>query len=197
MRPTTEESTGIDALLSAKKQAKQTLLTHIGWHAEGRKALLCIPTAVSDAQGGTVLTEILPGLLTLPLRILVLGKGSAAYGTMLTELAKREPTRVAIIPNTETAVHAMELASDMALFLKNPAGSQALADCLRNGAVPIAPACAGLENYDQNQETGTAFLYEEETRWHAFAAVVRAVETYRFPYDWKTIQRHGLEDDER
>ena len=37
------------------------------------------------------------------------------------------------------------------------------------------------------------FMFEKITVWHAFAAVVRALETYRFPFDWKTIQKHCMQ----
>ncbi len=50
-----------------------------------------------------------------------------------------------------------------------------------------------LDGYNAQQETGNAFLYDPPSMWNCFAAMVRALETYRFPFDWKTIQKHGLE----
>ena len=55
----------------------------------------------------------------------------------------------------------------------------------------------GLKNYDPNQEQGDAFIFEKQNVWHAFGGIVRALETFRFPFDWRTIQRHGMEQIEK
>jgi glycogen synthase len=91
----------------------------------------------------------------------------------------------------------MLAASDMALFLTEPADHAELAHCLSYGTVPVSVASQSLKNYDPNQEQGNAFLFEKTTVWQAFAAVVRALETFRFPFDWRTIQRHGMEQYEQ
>jgi glycogen synthase len=64
--------------------------------------------------------------------------------------------------------------------------------CLAYGAIPIAPQNKMLTNYNPVQENGTAFLFNKETKWNCYAAIVRALETYIFPFDWKTIQKQCL-----
>ncbi len=179
-------------ILEEKPAAKRAFQEAQGWPAEPRRALLCIPTGVSDALGGALLMEMLPGLLQMPVQIAVLGKGPASYGQKLTELARQHGHRLTIVPDAEQARAAMLLAADMSLFLIDPQALPELDSCRRVGAVPVALRTGALQNYDPNQESGTAFLYDSPTVWHAFAAVVRALETYRFPYDWKTIQKHDL-----
>lgn len=44
-----------------------------------------------------------------------------------------------------------------------------------------------LENYKPNEETGNAFLFDKKDLWSVFASVIRALETFKFPYDWKFI----------
>ena len=39
---------------------------------------------------------------------------------------------------------------------------------------------------------GNGFVYDNENVWGIFAGVVRALETFKFPYDWKHIVRVGL-----
>ncbi len=46
-----------------------------------------------------------------------------------------------------------------------------------------------LEDYHPNTEAGNSFVYSEYNPWSVFMAMVRAFETYRFPYDWKHIIR--------
>lgn len=59
-----------------------------------------------------------------------------------------------------------------------------------NGVVPITQNLdTSIADYNPNTESGNAFVYENANEWEVFAAVVRALETYKFPYDWKFIVR--------
>lgn len=48
-----------------------------------------------------------------------------------------------------------------------------------------------LENYHPNDETGNSFTFDSSSPWAVFRAVVRAHETYRFPYDWQNVIRYA------
>ena len=84
--------------LERKAVNKTALQEKLGWPAEPKRPMLCLPAGMSDALGGKLLTEILPGLLTLPVEILILGKGTNDYGALFTKLAKEEGHRVHIVP---------------------------------------------------------------------------------------------------
>lgn len=183
--------------LEYKVQNKTALQEELGWPEEPKRALVCIPAGVSEELGGKLLEEVLPGLLELPVQILILGKGPASYGKMLTTLAKEHSHRIAIIASDDKAIRKMYAASDLALFLSNPAAMPELNHCLAYGCVPVAPSVSKLNDYNPNQESGEAFTFDKPTMWHTFAAMVRALETYKFPYDFKTIQRHCMELAER
>ncbi len=177
-------------ILEQKTAAKMALQEELGWPAEPKRAMVCLPAGMSDALGGELLKEMLPGLLELPVEILILGKGSSSYGKFLTDLATKHSHRIAIIPNSDEVVRAMVLASDMALFLTDPSELSELPLCLKSGTLAIGPESRYLQNYNPNQESGNGFTYAQATCWQAYAAIVRALETYRFPFDWKTIQKH-------
>jgi starch synthase len=178
--------------LEYKVQNKTALQEELGWAAEPKRAVVCIPMGVSDQLGGKLLEEVLPGLLELPVEILILGKGSASYGQMLTKLAKDHSHRIAIIPNDQKMVAKMLAAADMALFLCQSSGTEELTSALRYGTVPVTPAGLNLHDYNPNQESGNAFTYQKENVWHCYGALVRALETFKFPYDWKTIQKECM-----
>ncbi|MBI3816230.1 hypothetical protein HY285_01635 [Candidatus Peregrinibacteria bacterium] len=182
--------------LDQKIQNKTALQEELGWPKEPKRPILCLPAGMTETLGGELLRETLPGILSLEVEILILGKGSAAYGSLFTKLAQEQKHRMHIVSSEESAVRRMVAAADMALFLSEHA-SKELAFCLPYGVVPIAPRLPGLEDYNPVQETGNAFLFEAKTEWHCFAALVRACETYRFPFDWRTIQRHCMESVER
>lgn len=192
MDTSTRRSAAVEKL-DAKKDAKLSLQEELGWIPEERMPLVCIPTGISDQLGGALLQDVLPGLLELQLQLIILGKGGAAYGAALTQIAKKHSEHIAIIGNDDKNIAAMLEASDMALFLTDPSDLPELGLALKAGAVPVSVKTNALENYDPNAEHGEAFLFAKENPWHCFAAMVRALETFRFPFDWKTIQRHCMQ----
>ncbi len=180
-------------VLELKQQAKTELQESLGWPEESRRPMICLPAGMSDKLGGELFKELLPGLLTLPVELLVVGKGSASYGSLFTKLAKDHGHRVHIVSDTEESLRSMYTASDIALFLSDPSHCKELALSLAAGIVPCSLPCDLLSDYDPVQESGNAFLFQTENPWQCHAALVRAIETYKLPFDWKTIQRHGME----
>mgnify|MGYP001599265972 CR=1 FL=1 len=66
-------------------------------------------------------------------------------------------------------------------------------EMLVNGVVPISLQRPEIQDYNPNKESGNAFVYKKKSKWSAFAALVRASETFKFPYDWKNIVRQTVE----
>lgn len=180
-------------VLNDKPKAKAALQKESGWPMESRCPVICIPSGMTKELGGKLFEQLLPGLLSLEVEVLILGKGSSSYGSFITGLAEEQNHRITIIPNKPAAIERMFKAADMALFFSDPASLPELSACLRNGTVPISPQTKAVSDYNPVQESGNAFLYKKEDVWQCFAAIVRAVETHVFPFDWKTIQKHCLE----
>ncbi len=184
--------------LDQKARNKSAMQKELGWPQEGRRATICLPMGMTEALGGSILKTLIPGLLTQSLELLIIGKGSKDYGALFTDLQKEYGHRIAILPSNEASIHKILAASDIALFLADAKDSPEIRACLSYGVIPISPDCETLENYDPVQERGTAFLFTpaktpEQSAWSAFAALARALETYKFPYDWRTIQRQCME----
>lgn len=178
-----------------KTRAKQALQKELKWVEEPRRPLIIIPQELDERTGGSLIKEMLPGLLALDICIVIRGRGSASIGSLLTSLHRQHPECIAILPDTPESLLRMIHAGDMALFCHDPSKSKECALCLMSATIPIAPDSSGslLHNYDPVQESGNAFLFERVNPWHAFAAIVRACETFKLPFDWRTIQRHCLD----
>ncbi|HCI04019.1 MAG: hypothetical protein QF755_03835 [Candidatus Peribacteraceae bacterium] len=179
--------------LEKKIKNKTALQKELGWPAESKRMMLCLPVGMTKALGGELLEELIQGLETLPIELLIRGKGTKEYGELFTKLAQDKNHRFAIVPDKEDAVNAMFAAADASLFLSDPSDLPELELSLKYGAIPIAPECEKLEAYDPIQESGVAFTYENPDVWSVFAAIVRALETHRFPFDWRTVQRYCME----
>lgn len=180
-----------------KMENKLALQEAVGWIEEPKVPVICIPTGMSDELGGELLMNLLPGLLELPVSIAIRGRGGKKYGEMFLELAKTHSHRIAIVGDDDVSIRKLLAGSDMALFLSPSDQDGEVENALRYGAIPISPAQSVLENYNPVQETGNAFIYEQPTVWQCYASVVRAVETFKFPYDWRTIQRHAMDTVDR
>ena len=179
--------------INHKVDNKIALQEDIGWPAEANVPVICLPAGMTDELGGKLLLETLPGIMSLNAELLILGKGSKEYGSLFSDLAKDKDHKVHIVAESDEGVRQMYAAADMALFCTDPAGLPELEHCLQYGAVPIAPSTKALKTYNPVQESGNSFLYEQLNHWHCFAAVVRAVETHKFPFDWRTIQKNCME----
>ncbi len=180
-----------------KMENKTVFQEERGWIAEPKQPIVCLPTGITDSLGGALLEQVLPGLLELPICIVIRGRGSKKYGDLFTKLSSGAAHRISIIPDDETNVRKMLAGSDIALFFSNHDDDAMLENCLRYGTVPISLPNEILENYNPVQESGNAFVYESANAWQCFSALVRALETCKFPYDWRTIQRHAIESMDR
>lgn len=180
-----------------KMENKLALQEELGWVQEPKQAIVCLPCGVSDALGGQLLEQLLPGLLELPINIVIRGRGSKKYGELFTNLAKTHKHRIAIMGDDETNMRRMLAGSDIGLFLSDKEGHEDLESTLSYGVIPVSMPYDILEDYNPVQESGNAFIFTAENHWKCFASLVRALETFRFPYDWRTIQRHAMDTMDR
>ena len=79
-------------------------------------------------------------------------------------------------------------AADFALVLNGDT-----VEVLKNGCVPISQMDGdGTIDYNPLHEKGNGFYFKQPTKWEIFKAIVRALETYQFPYDWENLIREIL-----
>ncbi len=176
-----------------KTDNKLALQEELGWVAEPKQPIVCLPTGITDALGGELLDQVLPGMLELPIGIVIRGRGSKKYGELFTKIAKMSSHRVAIVQDDEVHLRKLLAGSDMGMFFAAQDENDELENAMRYGVIPISLPRPMADNYNPVQESGNAFIYSEPTAWQCFASLVRALETFKFPYDWRTIQRHAME----
>ncbi|MBI4994516.1 hypothetical protein HZC21_02625 [Candidatus Peregrinibacteria bacterium] len=124
------------------------------------------------------LKDLMEGLSSLKITTLIIGTVSAAYNNM-------EPS-IHFIP--ESLKSDAYQASDFVIVLNGD-----IASVLKKGCVPVAQMDGdGTTDYNPLIEKGNGFYFAKPTTWEIFAAVVRALETYKFPYDWENLIREIL-----
>lgn len=95
---------------------------------------------------------------------------------------------VIYLPYNRTNRQTLLEAADMALIFE----FTDVEEILLNGVIPISSLRPEVSDYNPNRETGNGFIFKKESPWAIFAALVRARETFKFPYDWKHIIRQGM-----
>ncbi len=167
---------------------RTALSKELGWTADSHMRIL-IPLALTDDAGRALVEKLLPAFAEHDVQVLVLGQGAE-------QMPKTK--HVTFKTGSEGLFHQALAGVDAVILPGSPSPSllpQALV--WRYGAVPIvaleSSVYGAADNYDPVMESGTSFLFTSGSVWSMHAAVVRALETYRLPYDWRGIQRNGME----
>lgn len=181
--------------IEKKAVNKEEFQKEFGLLPEKRTLLLGFALPLTEKNGADILAEILPGLAALEIQVVFLGIGTEKYQRILTEFSEDNKLNTVILENTEENLRKFYAAVDsVLLFSKDTSAENCLEDALSYGVIPIAPVNAfeNLADYNPNQEKGNAFLYASQNSWKVFAAIVRAMENYKFPYDWKNIAKEAM-----
>src|SRR5579883_372076 len=163
--------------------------------------LIAMISRLTDQKGFDLLAQIVQPLFAQGIQFVILGIGDQHYHEMFQNLAVRYPEQVATFLTFNTELAQMIYAgSDMFLMPSRfePCGLGQLI-AMRYGSVPIVHHVGGLaatvQEYNPSTRQGNGFVFTHYDPWELFAAIVRALELYRFKDIWRTLQQHGMAAD--
>ncbi len=164
--------------------------------------LIGMVSRLVDQKGFDILSEAYEAMMTtLDLQFVLLGTGDQHYHNVFTNLRQRYPDKTSIFLTFNASLaQKIYAGSDMFLMpsLFEPCGLGQMA-AMRYGSVPIVRSTGGLadtvEDVDPRRDVGNGFVFERYDAMSLFAAVTRAVETYKYKEQWQRIQRRGMERD--
>ncbi len=181
--------------IEKKLQNKEEFCEEFSLTCDKRQMLIGVVSELSTDNGANLLQDILPGIAALNICLAVRGVGTERFQKIVGDFAQENPGKVAIVGDGNDALRKIFAASDVSFFFNSGVENENLAkSALAYAALPIAPVSMNhlIEDYNPNQESGNGFVFEDENMWSAFAALVRSNENFKFPYDWKTIQKSSL-----
>ncbi|PWH19810.1 MAG: glycogen synthase GlgA [Ardenticatenia bacterium] len=188
--------------LEQRAENKAALQRYAGLEVVPDVPLLGAISRLTDDKGFDLIQAALePMLQHLPIQFVLMGTGEERYHRFFLDLAQRHPGRVAVFLTFNTPL-ARRIYAGTDIFLMpsrfEPCGlGQMIA--MRYGSVPLVRAVGGLvdtvQDYDPATQTGTGFLFRAYDAWAFYAAVVRAVETYRYADVWRRLQQRGMQQD--
>jgi starch synthase len=184
--------------LDKRTENKQALQDRAHLPVRPEIPLIAMISRLADQKGFDLIGQIIQPLLAQGIQFVVLGIGDQHYHEMFQNLAARYPEQVAIFLtfNTELA-QCIYAGSDMFLMPSRfePCGLGQLI-AMRYGSVPIVHSVGGLadtvQEYNPRTGEGNGFAFANYDPWELFAAIVRALEVYRFKDIWRTLQQRGM-----
>lgn len=136
-----------------------------------------------------------PGYFAFDAQYVFLGQGEARYEAMLTELAERAPSRIAVkLDFTDEFEHLLLAGADMCLMPSQyePCGLTQMR-AQRYGTIPVARRVGGLADTIEDGVTG--FLFDDYTPADFMRAAMRAVDQFRETDSWEQMMREAMARD--
>ena len=136
-----------------------------------------------------------PGYFAFDAQYVFLGHGDAHYEAMLTELAERAPSRIAVkLDFTDEFEHLLLAGADMCLMPSQyePCGLTQMR-AQRYGTIPVARRTGGLANTIEDGTTG--FLFDDYTPADFMRCAMRATDQYRETDGWEAMMKEAMSRD--
>lgn len=195
-------------IVEAKKEAKVEIMGGNKLSAEQAKNIAKTPlfiifatelNSTKELVSRELLFQLIEALSVTNAKVLVVDADRESDLANLGDLAKTDKHVIWYNPMTdnqskrreEKEIDRLLLATDVAVVFSY---HLELIKLMKSyGIVCIAPAAAViLENYKPNEESGNAFLYKRADAWGIFEAIIRALESFKFTFDWQHIIKNAL-----
>jgi len=177
-----------------KIKNKEFFCKEFGLNFDKKIPLLCITYPLTDKNNLSMIQDIMNGILEQNVEIVLTGIGTEKYQQYFTNLAEKNTAKIAILGNSDEEKRKIYSAADAIII--PTLSKECVAEvemAMQYGVVPISPQQDCLENYNPNLEKGNSFVYIKDSPWSLFANIIRVLESFRFPYDWKNIQVSAME----
>ncbi|MFN2292416.1 MAG: glycogen synthase [Anaerolineae bacterium] len=189
------------SVLDRRAENKAALQREAKLPEEADTPLIGVISRLTGSKGLDILGEAIDHILDLGIQLVLMGTGEQHYHDLFSRMVQQYPRQVAIFLTFNTPLaQRIYAGSDMFLMPSRvePCGTNQLV-AMHYGSVPIVRATGGLadtvQDYDPRTGQGTGFVFHDYDRWMLFAAIVRAIETFKHRDLWRQIQLRGMRAD--
>ncbi len=160
--------------------------------------VVAIVSRLTEQKGMDLLMETLEPLLNnFKFQFIVLGSGDSKYLGFFADLEKKYPQVATHLSYDGTLPHVIYAGADLILVPSRfePSGLTQM-EAMHYGALPLVRKTGGLADsvidHDQEKKIGTGFVFEKYDKFAFFGALVRALEAYKHPKEWLSIQKRAM-----
>jgi starch synthase len=163
--------------------------------------VLAAISRLTDQKGFDLVAQIIEAVLRQGVQFVLLGTGDQHYHHLFSRIASAYPTQAAVFLTFNTPL-AQRIYAGSDIFLMpsrfEPCGlGQMIA--MHYGSVPVVRKTGGLadtvQDFDPRTGRGTGFVFIRYDHMDLFAAIIRALETYKYRDVWRSIQVQGMQQD--
>jgi starch synthase len=188
--------------LSGKEKNKRVLLEKCNLPETKRDVpLIGIISRLADQKGFDILSEVSDKLLSLDLRMVILGTGDEKYHQLFKQMAKKYPEKLSVNLRFDNPLaHLIEAGADMFLMPSRyePCGLNQLYS-LKYGTVPIVRETGGLadtiQDYNTDTGEGTGFVFKHYDSDELLEVVKKALQVYPNKDVWTKLMKNGMQKD--
>ncbi len=188
--------------LDARAPNKSALQREANLSERATAPLIGMVSRMVDQKGFDILAGCFDWIMECTdAQFILLGTGDQHYHNIFSQFPQKYPGRVAI-SLTFNAALAQKIYAGSDMFLMpsrfEPCGLGQLIS-LRYGSIPIVRRTGGLadtvHDFDPRTGEGNGFAFERYHQVDLFTAVVRAVENFKYPQTWRSLQERGMRAD--
>ncbi|OGM89349.1 hypothetical protein A3J77_02185 [Candidatus Wolfebacteria bacterium RBG_13_41_7] len=188
--------------LDLKIKNKSALQREFNLPTRDNVPLFGIVSRLTDQKGfGLLIDAAEPLPENFDMQLVVVGSGEGHFMTFFQKLAKKYPQKVGIhLSYDEVLSHTVYAGADAIIIPSRfePSGLTQM-EAMSYGTLPIVRKTGGLADsvmdYNPADKTGTGFVFEKFDNRAFYGAMVRAIETYRYPEFWRDIQKRAMNAD--
>lgn len=173
----------------SKKTQKEAFQRRVGFKVDVKIPLFSVTGDLTN-EGLTMLSETIEGILGQGIQLITLKSKDKKSSDFFNKLTKMHSAQVTVLDNTTAEKKRLLNVADVTLVFDD--SSTLVKDVWKAKSVPLTYLKNVVTDYNPVEEAGNGFVYVKGDKWSFFGSLVRACESYRFPYDWNTIVMGGV-----
>lgn len=163
--------------------------------------VIAMISRLANQKGLDILAQIIEQLLQHDLQFILMGTGDQFYHDLFKQVVLRYPEKSSFFMTFRTPI-AQKIYGGSDLFLMpsrfEPCGlGQMIA--MRYGSIPVVRKTGGLadtvQDFNPRTRSGNGFTFTEYDSTLLYGAIVRALETYKYPDVWQQLMQRDMEAD--
>ncbi len=160
--------------------------------------ILAMISRLANQKGFDLLAQIIEPLMKQDIQFVIMGTGDPLYHDLFRQVAERYPDKASFFLTFRNPIaQKIYAGSDMFLMPSRfePCGLGQMS-AMRYGSIPVVRETGGLadtvKDLDPRHGHGNGFTFREYNAMLFYAAIVRALETYKYPELWQNLMRRDM-----